>query len=971
MRRPLLAALALGLAAACSHSQPEPSPPPPKPSIDPGRKAENPPPKPNIDPGRKTEMPAHLPPDVLNQSPPEDSVRRVAPPQVAYAHGWMPLSPTGVEKFIRAHPEFDGRGVLIGILDTGVDPQIPGLATTTTGSPKMIDLRDFSGEGSVALTPVTPSGDTVAVGGKKFGGFGRVIGLNTKGPYYGGTIAEIPLGDAPAADLDRNGKVGDTLAVVVTRASDGWVLFADTDGDGSLAGEKPVHDYLNGREFFGWAPRGLTPRLGIAANFREVSGRPVLDLVFDVFGHGTHVSGIAAGHDIYGVSGFNGVAPGAQILGLKIANGGNGGITTTGSMVRAMDYAIRFAQDRHLPLVLNMSFGVGNEIEGGAKIDGIIDSVLQAHPELVMAISGGNDGPGLSSIGFPGSAGRAIGIGATLPSSFLAAGANGAPLSDQLAYFSSRGGEVAKPDIATPGMAYSTVPRWDAGDEVEQGTSMAAPHASGLVALLVSALTQSKQTVDARAIRQALMVTAAPTSGMTYLDEGTGVPDVGRAWTWLEGHHTVPDIGVRAVGRGDVSGAIRRGAPLTRDTVQSFELIRPVSAGTATFTLRSDAPWLIAPKTVTLSGEKTRVDLRYTKEALAEPGAHVGVVSGWSDDTLAGPAFRLVNAVIVAPAEASDSMMLRSAAAVPTGGLLRTFFRADSLRPFTLTVATGSRAERALAFLHEPDGMPFRDEGARPAGFEQQSAEYEADARDVVSGTYEAVVVALPGQSASATITLVQSPLTLTASRRGAEVQATFVNLTTTPVNAEVGMHLGGAERDELVTATGSSPVRIPFVLPAWARGVVVDITMDRAQWGRFTDFGTTLLDSAGKQLGKKPLNYAFGRLQVEGEPGHKDMSVSLNLLPAFAQPADTGKWSLRAAIRLYADSSIVLGASGGSSAVTIAPGKAATASFAMPADYRPLGEKFVPLGLLVARVDGRSWTREVPLAPSTAASGR
>jgi hypothetical protein len=217
----------------------------------------------------------------------------------------------------------------------------------------------------------------------------------------------------------------------------------------------------------------------------------------------------------------------------------------------------------------------------------------------------------------------------------------------------------------------------------------------------------------------------------------------------------------------------------------------------------------------------------------------------------------------------------------------------------------------------------------------------------------------------------VQSPLSLRASRKGSDVQATFVNLTKAPVNAEVGMHLGGAERDELVTATGSNPVRIPFVLPSWARGVVVDITMDRAQWGRFTDFGTTLLDSVGKQLGKKPLNYAFGRLQVEAEPGHKDMPVSLNLLPAFAEPADTGKWSLRAAIRLYADSSVVLGAAGGANAVTIPSGKSVTSSFAMPADARPLGDKFVPLGLLVARVDGRSWTREVPLAPSTATSGR
>jgi tripeptidyl-peptidase-2 len=954
MHRPLLAVVILAI--ACAPARHKPSPPPPKPNIDPG----------------STKAPAvQVPSSAVAPAPSpaiDDSVRRVAPPQVAYAHGWMPLASTGVDRFLRAHPDYDGRGVLIGILDTGIDPLVPGLGTTTAGSPKMIDLRDFSAEGAIPLSQVTPKGDTVSVSGRRLVGFGRVVALNTKGPYYGGTIAEIPLGSAPAADLNRNGTVGDTLPIVVTRASDGWVLFADTDGDGSLAGEKPVHDYLASRESFGWAPRGFTPRLGIAANFTEVSGRPALDLVFDVFGHGTHVAGIAAGHDIYGVSGFDGVAPGAQLLGLKIANGANGGITTTGSMVRAMDYAIRFARDRHLPLVLNMSFGVGNEIEGGARIDVILDSILEANPDVVMAISGGNDGPGLSSVGFPGSTGTAIGVAATLPSSFLAPGPNGAPLPDQLAYFSSRGAEVAKPDIATPGMAYSTVPRWNSGDEVEQGTSMAAPHASGLAALLISGLTQARKPVDARAIKQALMVTASPTSGMTYVDEGTGVPDVTKAWTWLNEDHRVPNIQVRAMGLGDVSGAVRRARRSAQDTVQTFELIRPASAAPATYSLRSDSPWLTAPRSVTLKGGRTRVDVRYTKEALAEQGAHVGVVSGWGKDTLAGPAFRLVNTVIVTAPVAEGLDTLRAAEGVSPGGLVRTFFRADSLRPFVLTVATGSRAERALAFLHEPDGMPFRDEGARPAGFEQQSAEYEADARDVVSGVYEAVVVSLPGQPATASVTLMQSPVSLRASREGNDIQATFGNLTKAPVTAEVGMHLGGADREDSITATGSDPVRVPFVLPAWARGVVVDITMDRAQWGRFTDFGVLLLDSLGQQLGKKPLNYAFGRLQVEAEPGHRDMAVALTLLPGLALPTDSRPWSLRTSIRLYADSSVVLASAAKTSTVNIPPGKSASISFTMPAEPpRPLGDKFAPLGLLIARVDGRSWTRETPLIPASA----
>src|SRR6185295_8261712 len=198
-----------------------------------------------------------------------------------------------------------------------------------------------------------------------------------------------------------------------------------------------------------------------------------------------------------------------------------------------LDYAIGFAQARRLPLVLNLSFGVGNEIEGQARIDGIVDSVLAAHPDVVLTISAGNDGPGLSTIGFPGSASRAISVGGTLPSSFLPPGPTGARSPDLLAYFSSRGGEVARPDVVTPGVAYSTVPLWNAGDEVNQGTSMAAPHAAGLAALLLSAAAQQKQSVTALDVRQALMVTAQPTPGATIVDEGSGLADVDRAWRWL------------------------------------------------------------------------------------------------------------------------------------------------------------------------------------------------------------------------------------------------------------------------------------------------------------------------------------------------------------------------------------------------------------------------------------------------------
>jgi len=949
----LVSGLALILACAPARKEPEPAIP-----------------KPNIDPGRVNRPQAALP----APTPPADSVQRLVPPQAAYAHGWMPLASTGVDRFLRAHPTYDGRGVLIAILDTGIDPGVPGLNTTTTGDPKIPDLRDFSDEGAVSLQPVAPSGDSVAIAGHRLGGFGRIRALNTTGPYYAGTISEIPLGQPPASDVNGNGTVGDTLPIVVTRASDGWVLFADTDGDGSLAGERPVHDYLLGRETFGWAPRGRTPKLTIAANLSDSAGTPRLDLVFDTFGHGTHVSGIAAAHDLYGVPGFDGVAPGAQLLGLKIAKGAQGGITTTGSILRAMDYAVRFAATRRLPLVINLSFGVGNEIEGEARIDHLIDSVLTAHPDLVCTISAGNDGPGLSTVGFPGSANLAISLGATLPSSFLPSGPSGERPADQLAYFSSRGGELAKPDLVTPGVAYSSVPRWNAGDEVEQGTSMAAPHAAGLAALLISALAQEKRPVEARAIKQALMVTAQPTREGAFVDQGTGLANVAAAFQWLDSRREIPDVQVRVSHPGGAtSGALEHAVPSGVDTTQVFELVRPSDAPPATYTLRSDAVWLTAPHEVTLRGPLTRVTVHYARKPLAGPGAYVGTISGWSQDTLAGPIFRLVSTVEVVAPLTDGRAALRSAVRVTPGATLRTFFEVDSARPFVLSVSTGAPGEKALAFLHEPDGMPYRDQGARTAGSGPQAAEYQADARDVVRGAYEAVLVAPPNQAVTASLSLLQSPVTLRGLTHPDGFTASVRNVSAKPVTAEVGLHVGGAERMAQIHARNSEPQRIAFVAPAGATGVVVDVTMDRAQWGRFTDFGLSVFDSVGRQLGKQPLNYAFGRLQVELPANHGDMPLTVGLFPGFADPAGDQSWSAQTSIRLYGDSATAVPptAAGVSSAITIAPGKSGTVSFSQPVIPWRLSEGFFPLGVLVARIDGQVWTRELGFFPSEGAASR
>ena len=886
---------------------------------------------------------------------PEEPAERMAPPEVAYAHGWMPVASTGADAFVGEHPTYDGRGVLIAILDTGVDPGVPGLVTCSTGEPKIVDVRDFSGESRVALGRVMPRGDTVVVAGRKLAGFGRVLALNTEGPYFAGALAEPALGAPPASDVNGDGDAADSLPLLVVKATDGWVLLADTDGDGSLSGERPVRDYLAGRETFGWAFRGRKPPVTLAANLGERLGEPTLDLILGLDSHGTHVAGIAAVHDLYGVSGFDGVAPGAQLLALKISDRANGSVSGHGSILAAMRYAIGVAATRRQPLVINLSFGVGNEREGEARIDRLIDSVLAENPELPVVVSAGNDGPGLSTIGIPASASRAITVGGTVPASFLPPG--DASAAEIVADFSARGGEVAKPDLVAPGVAYSTVPRFDTGEEVKQGTSMAAPHVSGLVALLLSAMAQEKRKVDARSIRQALMVTARPARRSGYLDEGRGLPDVGAAYRWLARGGKAPAIEVRVAGT-SAPGAwlVARQADRRTGTV-TFELTRPTDAPRAEYTLRSDAGWLTPPRSVTLTGERATVAVRYAGDTLAAPGAYTGVVSAWPADTVAGPAFRLVATLIVPSPSADTALTLRRDTPVASGQVVRSFFRADSARPYQVRMSSVA-GQKGLAYLHEPGGEPFREVSGRPMSSGQQAALYRVDARDVVPGDYEASVVAFGGRLA-ASVTVLHSPVTLTSREEGELAVAELVNVGAREAGLDTELRLRGAQREDTVRARGSGIRAVPFDIPGWATGLEVDVRMDREQWGRFTDFGVTVLDSAGGQLAQQPLQYAFGRLSTLLPQGHRGTRAALSLYPGFADAGDEREWSVVTTIRLYADSAMAVAPAEGAGELRLQPGARGSVRFRLPSSPWPLPQGFSPLVVVLVRDGEQVWTRE------------
>ena len=940
--RPLVSLL-VTLTAACGASAPRPSggpTPVPGPAAAP---AATPPPAPAS---------AATPPDhsgVPGRVP-------ILPPARALLVGLMPLRSAGVEEFRSKHPTYDGRGVLIGILDTGVDPGVDGLITTSTGAPKLLDVRDFSREGAVQLTPVTPTGDgTVMIRGRPLSGAGRVGRLTSASTWYVGSLSERSFGKVPNADLNGDGNNTDIFPVIVVKATDGWVAFFDSNLDGSFEDEMPLHDYRQGRETIALGTKPIT----LAANFGEVNGVPTLAVVFDNNAHGTHVAGIAAGHNLFNVAGFEGVAPGAQLLGLKIANDARGGISTSGSMRNAMEYAARFAEQRSLPLVLNLSWGIGNEPGPRAVMDSMVDAFLTAHPGVVVVISAGNDGPGLSTVGLPGSADLALTVGAVLPGIYVPLVEDGAPpaQTDFVESFSGRGGRFAKPDLLAPGWAFSTVPGFDTGNEIKAGTSMSAPYISGLAACLMSALMQEGRRPAAVEISAALRAAAGGLPGASVLDQGAGLPQLERAYRWLvAGHQGSGYVVETATGSG--SAAFRRsGLAGPGDTLETFRVRHVTGVRVAQFALKSDASWLSAPPSVVAGSRETEIPVTFAPPALASPGLYVGTVTAWNPgDALAGPLFRLVNIVAV-PYDLADRPMYDERRTVGPGQVRRYFLRVPG--PGTTLVASvtlpDSVQQSAKVILSEPNGAPFRDL-ARDSivsigGPQPGTARFVVRAEDAMAGSYELDVVAPPRSATSATVRAQLASLTL------ADGEAT--NSGAANASGRLSATLIGAQRvTEVVGRSGRgggvpkgpTPAEsLTVSVPDWAGTAMVEVEMPREQWRELTDFGVTGFDSAGQQVSQEPLEYAFGRQTFAVPASLRGQRLTIELYPGFAREAGMPGWRATVRVRFLLREPRALGDGGD---LMVVPGGRASLSLPRVRDLA-LPEGFTPLVEVRVRPSG------------------
>jgi serine protease AprX len=203
--------------------------------------------------------------------------------------------------------------------------------------------------------------------------------------------------------------------------------------------------------------------------------------------HGTHTMGTMVGED--GPQNQIGVAPGAQWIGCRNMDKGNGTLSTYMECFEwfLAPYPIgstpAFGNPSQAPHVINNSWAC--PIEEGCNtsnfpvMEQAVNTLKAAG--IVVVVSAGNDGSeGCSSIYNPPAIfDNSFSVGATT-------------IADTIAMFSSRGPVTIdgtnriKPNVSAPGRSVrSCIP--GTGYAAYSGTSMAGPHVAGLVALLIQA----------------------------------------------------------------------------------------------------------------------------------------------------------------------------------------------------------------------------------------------------------------------------------------------------------------------------------------------------------------------------------------------------------------------------------------------------------------------------------------------------
>ncbi|KHJ99610.1 peptidase, S8/S53 family [Oesophagostomum dentatum] len=474
---------------------------------------------------------------------------------------------TYIDKSECQQPEFikkykaDGRGTIIAILDTGVDPSLKSLNETSVGHRKILDLIDCSGAGDVDTSTVKKASQEREL----IGLTGRTlkipegwqnptnkwhIGIKPIYELYPKSLRKIVKDEWQKLTWDSAHQLAKSDALRLLQKHEESVGgFSDDVKDkherenlaskleflksmDKLEDKGPVADCIvwnNGEIWQACIDTSFRGRLKLCkalgdfrytSNYAKISDRDEasysvrienagnrLEICLASGAHGSHVACIAAAYEESRPN-TSGLAPGAQIISMMIGDNRIDSMETGTAIIRALNICADIGVD-----VVNMSFGEGSHFPASGRIIEEIQRLVYQH-NVVFVSSAGNSGPALSTVGSPGgTTPGVIGVGAHISAK------QAEPLygvhDDVMDYsypWSARGpctdGSLGV-SLCAVGAAFAEVPRYcRKSRQVMNGTSMSSPNVAGAVACLLSKLRADNIEWSAFLVRLALENTA-------------------------------------------------------------------------------------------------------------------------------------------------------------------------------------------------------------------------------------------------------------------------------------------------------------------------------------------------------------------------------------------------------------------------------------------------------------------------------
>ncbi|MEV7884621.1 S8 family serine peptidase [Streptomyces sp. NPDC002817] len=481
---------------------------------------------------------------------------------------YNPSFETGAVDFVEDHPKADGRGITIGILDSGIDLAHPSLQKTTTGERKVVDwvtATDPVSDGDLSWRRMTASVAGPTFSATPAGGAAETFKAPDGSYKFNYFYESVTSGGDQLGDVNRDGDTTDAWGVLYDAAA--GTMRVDLDDDQDFTDEEALKPYKDGHQiaYFGTdnPATEVSERIPFVAEIRK-------DVVYNGSGakadyvnigmisseHGTHVAGITAANSLFGGK-MNGAAPGAKLVSSRACVFGPG--CTNIALTEGM---IDLVANRGVDIV-NMSIGGLPALNDGNNARSELYTRLIDTYGVQLVISAGNSGPGANTIGDPGLADKVISVGASVSKATWYSN-YGSTVSKSYAMmpFSSRGPREDggfTPTLVAPGAAINTIQTWlpgapvaeagyslPAGYGMLQGTSMASPQAAGASALLLSAAKAKGIALTPKTLRTALTSTADHIKGVQAYEEGAGLMNIEDAWDSIKDGATAHDYTVKA-----------------------------------------------------------------------------------------------------------------------------------------------------------------------------------------------------------------------------------------------------------------------------------------------------------------------------------------------------------------------------------------------------------------------------------------